>query len=222
MGDMAALLTQGTPLNVLQEVLRCQTALYHLQALRSVATTDVTTIALDTAGVLGERTHHLRAISFHFVQLERDLAEARLRITALEARETHWVHLEAQWVNERADRLQTIIGLQEQRENMRGQLDQMQAQIDQLRDERLQHLQALTQMEEQVEILEDEVEAANNLIHVLQQPVPPVAPAEMEDDPDAMQGMSGMDSEGAAPQPAPMEPDSSASSASSVGNLDDF
>jgi hypothetical protein len=51
--------------------------------------------------------------------LERDLAEARLRVGQLEAREANWVARDAQWVNILTDRLHTIVGLQEQREQQR-------------------------------------------------------------------------------------------------------
>ena len=76
MGNMATLLTASTPLDVLHRMSQCMNALYRLQALRSVATTDVSTVALDTAGVLGVRTYHLRTISVRYVGMERDLAEA--------------------------------------------------------------------------------------------------------------------------------------------------
>ena len=96
----------------------------------------------------------------------------------------------------------------------------MQVEIDQLRDERLQHLQALVQMTEQVELMDQDLEAANGLIIVLQQPPPPLFPGAMEGNPNDAQ--SGMDSESATPHPAPGVPASPESSAASVGNLDDF
>ena len=211
MGDMAALLTMSTPLDVLQAVVRCMNALYRLQALRSVAATELSAVALDTAGVLGVRNHHLRFISVNYMVMERDLAEARLRIAELEAGEAHWVTREAQWVDQLADRVQTIVGLQEGRE-------QMQVEMDQMRDEHLQHLQIIAQMEEQLELMDQDLEAANGFIMVLQHPPEPPVPGAMEGDPDDAQSM--LDSEG--PQPEPMEIESSASSASSVGDLDDF
>jgi hypothetical protein len=42
--------------------------------------------------------------------LERDLAEARLRVGQLEAREANWVARDAQWVNILTDRLHAIVG----------------------------------------------------------------------------------------------------------------
>lgn len=44
MGNMVVLLTERTPLDVLQEMALCESALYRLQALRSVATTNVSTL----------------------------------------------------------------------------------------------------------------------------------------------------------------------------------
>jgi hypothetical protein len=65
------------------------------------------------------RTHHLRSLSFGYMGLEWDLAEARLRVGQLEAREANWVARDAQWVNVLTDRLHAIVGLQEQREQQR-------------------------------------------------------------------------------------------------------
>jgi hypothetical protein len=56
--------------------------------------------------------------------LERDLAEARLRVGQLEAREANWVARHAQWVNILTDRLHVIVGLQEQREQQREEVEQ--------------------------------------------------------------------------------------------------
>jgi hypothetical protein len=80
MGHMADLLAGMRPLDALQEMVRREGVLYCLQALRSAASTAVTTSALDPAGELGVRTHHLRSLSFGYMGLERDLAEARLRV----------------------------------------------------------------------------------------------------------------------------------------------
>jgi hypothetical protein len=91
MGHMADLLAGMRPLDVLQEMVRCEGALYRLQALRSAASTAVTATALDSAEELGVRTHHLRSLSFGYMGLERDLVEARLRVGQLEAREANWV-----------------------------------------------------------------------------------------------------------------------------------
>jgi hypothetical protein len=91
MGHMADLLAGRRPLDALQEMVRREGAFYRLQALRSAASTTVTTSALDSAGELGVRTHHLRSLSFRYVGLEQDLAEARLRVGQLEAREDNWV-----------------------------------------------------------------------------------------------------------------------------------
>jgi hypothetical protein len=87
-------------------------ALYSLQALRSAASTAVTASALDSVGVLGVRTHHLRSISFGYMGLKRDLAEARLRVEQLEAHEANWVARDSQWVNMLTDHLHVIVGLQ--------------------------------------------------------------------------------------------------------------
>jgi hypothetical protein len=80
MGHMADLLAGMCPLDALQEMVRREGALYRLQALHSVASTAVTTSALGSAGELGVRTHHLRSLSFVYMGLEQDLAEARLRL----------------------------------------------------------------------------------------------------------------------------------------------
>jgi hypothetical protein len=62
------------------------------------------------------RTHHLHSLSFGYMGLERDHAEARLWVGQLEAREANLVARDAQWVNVLTDRLHAIAGLQEQRE----------------------------------------------------------------------------------------------------------
>jgi hypothetical protein len=80
MGHMADLLDSMRPLDTLQEMVRRKGALYRLQALRSAASTAVTASALDSAGQLGVRTHHLPSLSFGYMGLEGDLAEARLRV----------------------------------------------------------------------------------------------------------------------------------------------
>jgi hypothetical protein len=95
MGHMADLLAGMRPLNTLQEMVRREGALYRLQALRNVASTAVTTSALGSTGEFGVRTHHLRSPSFGYMGLERDLAEERLRVGQLEAREANWVACEA-------------------------------------------------------------------------------------------------------------------------------
>jgi hypothetical protein len=115
MEHMADHLASMSPLDALQDMVRCEGALYCLQALRSVASTAVTTSSLGSAGELGVCTHHLCYRSFGYMCLERDLAEARLRVGQLEARE-------AQWVNVLTDRLHAIVGLQEQREQLREEL----------------------------------------------------------------------------------------------------
>jgi hypothetical protein len=114
--------------------------------------------------------------------LERDLAEARLRVRQLEAREANWVARDAQWVNVLTDRLHAIVGLQEQREHQREELDQ-------LKDETFVHLQALVDMDGHLEAMDQDLEAANELIEMLQQPVPPLAPGAMEGDQDDAQSM---------------------------------
>jgi chromosome segregation ATPase len=104
--------------------------------------------------------------------LERDLAEARLRVGQLEAREANWVARDAQWVNILTDRLHAIVGLQEQREQQREEMEQ-------LKDERFVHLQALVDMDGQLEAMAQDLEAANEMIQMLQKPVPPPAPGAM-------------------------------------------
>jgi hypothetical protein len=95
MGHMADLSAIMCPLDALQEMVQREVALYRLQAHRSVASTAVTASALDSAGELGVCTHHLRSLSFGYMGLERDLAEARLRVGQMEARETNWVARDA-------------------------------------------------------------------------------------------------------------------------------
>ena len=61
--------------------------------------------------------------------------------------------------------------------------------------------------------------------HHAQEPAHDAPPAEMdvdEEEPEEEQGISGMDFEGAAPQPPPMGAHSPASSESSVNDLDDY
>ena len=58
-----------------------------------------------------------------------------------------------------------------------------------------------------------------------EQPIPPVVPAEPaagEEDPDEIERVSEIDSEHALAEPNPQPDNSSSSSASSVGNLNDF
>jgi hypothetical protein len=157
---MADLLAGMRPLDTLQEMARREGALYRLQALRNVASTAVTASALDSAGELGVRTHHLRSLSFGYMGLERDLADARLRVGQLEAREANWVARDAQWVNVLIDHLHAIVRLQEQREQQREELEQ-------LKDEMFVHLQALVDMDGQLEAMDQDLEAANELIQVL-------------------------------------------------------
>jgi hypothetical protein len=96
MGHMADLLPGMRPLDVLQEMVRREGALYHLQALRSAASTAVTATALDSARRAGS-AHPPPALSLSlgYMGLERDLAEARLRVGQLEAREANWVARDA-------------------------------------------------------------------------------------------------------------------------------
>jgi hypothetical protein len=133
--------------------------------------------------------------------LERDLAEARLRVGQLEAREANWVARDAQWVNILTDRLHAIVGLQDQRE--------------QLKDERFVHLQALIDMDGQLEAMDQDLQAANEWIQVLHQPVPLPAPRAMEGDQDDAQSMVD-DTE--APPLDPMVEGSPASNAASGGD----
>jgi hypothetical protein len=67
MGHMVDLLAGMRPLDVLQEMVRREGALYRLQALRSAASTAVSATALDSAGELGVRTHHLRSLSLFWL-----------------------------------------------------------------------------------------------------------------------------------------------------------
>jgi hypothetical protein len=184
MGHMADLLAGMRPLDALQEMVRREGALYRLQALRSADSTAVTASAFDAAGELGVRTHHLRSLSFGYMGLERDLTEAHLRVGQLEAREANWVARDAQWVNILTDRLHAIVGLQEQREQQREEMEQQREKVEQLKDERFVHVQALMDMDGQLEAMDQDLEAANELILMLQQPVPPPAPGAMEGDQD--------------------------------------
>jgi hypothetical protein len=215
MGHMADLLAGMCPLDVLQEMVRRKGALYRLQALHSAASTAVTATALDSAGELGVRTHHLRSLSFGYMVLERDLAEARLRVGHLEAREANWVARDAQWVNILTDRLHAIVGLQEQREQQREEMEQQREQMEQLKDEWFVHLQALIDMDGQLEAMDQDLEAANELIQMLQQPAPPLAPGAMEGDQDDAQSLVD-DTE--APPPDPMVEGSPAASAALGGD----
>jgi hypothetical protein len=99
------------------------------------------------------------------------------------------------------------VGLQEQREQQREKLEQ-------LKDEMFVHLQALVDMDGQLEAMDQDLEAANELIQVLQQPVPPPAPGAMEGDPDDAQSMVD---DGEAPPLDPMDIGSPAASAASGG-----
>jgi chromosome segregation ATPase len=139
--------------------------------------------------------------------LEQDLAEAQLRVVQLEAHEANWVAREAQWVNVLTDRLHAIVGLQEQREQLREE-------IEQLMDERFVHLQAQVDMDGQLEAMDQDLEAANEMIQMLQQPVPPPAPGAMDGDPDDAQSMVD-DSE--APPLDPMDTGSPTASVVSSG-----
>jgi hypothetical protein len=196
-------------------MVRREGALYRLQALRNAASTAVTASALDSAGELGVRTHHLRSLSFGYMGLERDLAVARLRVGQPEAREANWVARDAQWVNILTDRLHAIVGLQEQREQQREEIEQQREQMKHLKDERFVHFQALIDMDGQLETMDQDLEATNDLIQVLQQPVPPPAPGAMEGVQDDAQSMVD-DTE--APLLDPMVEGSPAASATSGGD----
>jgi hypothetical protein len=74
------------------------------------------------------------------------------------------------------------VGLQEQREQQREE-------VEQLKDERFVHLQALVDMDGQLEAMDPDLEAANEMIQMLQQMVPPPAPRAMEGDQDDTQSM---------------------------------
>jgi hypothetical protein len=99
------------------------------------------------------------------------------------------------------------VGLQEQREQQREELEL-------LKDERFVHLQALVDMDRQLEAMDQDLEAANELIEMLQQPVPPPAPGAMEGDQDDTQSMVD-DTE--APPLDPMDVGSPAASTASGG-----
>jgi paraquat-inducible protein B len=122
---------------------------------------------------------------------------------------------DAQWVNILTDRLHAIVGLQEQREQLREEMEQQREQMEQLKDERFVHLQALIDMDRQLEAMDQDLEAANELIQVLQQPVPPPAPGAMEGDQDDAQSMVD-DTE--APPLDPMVKGLPAASAASSGD----
>jgi hypothetical protein len=68
-------------------------------------------------------------------------------------------------------------------------MEQHREQMEQLKDERFVHLHALIDMDGQLEAMDQDLEAANELIQVLQQPVPPPAPRAMEGDQDDTQSM---------------------------------
>jgi hypothetical protein len=87
--------------------------------------------------------------------------------------------------------------------------------MEQLKDERFVHLQALIDMDGHIEAMDQDLEAANDLIQVLQQPVPPPAPGAMEGDQDDAQSMVD-DTE--APLLDPMIEGSPAASAASGGD----
>jgi hypothetical protein len=87
--------------------------------------------------------------------------------------------------------------------------------MEQLKDERFVHLQELIDMDGQLEAMDQDLEAANELIQVLQQPVPPPAPGVMEGDQDDAQSMVD-DTE--APPLDPMVEGSPTASAASGGD----
>jgi hypothetical protein len=51
-------------------------------------------------------------------------------------------------------------------------MEQQREQMEQLKDERFVHLQALMDMDGQLEAMDQDLEAANELIQMLQQPAP--------------------------------------------------
>jgi hypothetical protein len=136
---MADLLAGMRPLDVLQEMVRREGAMYGLRALRSVASTAVTASAFDAAGELGVCTQHLLSLSpsFGYMGLARDLAEACLQFGQLEAREANWVAHDTQWVNILTNPLHAIVGLLEQREKQREEMEQQREEVEQLKDEGL-------------------------------------------------------------------------------------
>ena len=81
-------------------------------------------------------------------------------------------------------------------------------------------------LQEQVHELQMELGDSMDHIGMLhEQPIPPVVPAEpavAEEDPEEIEGVSEIDFEHAFAEPNPQPDDSSSSSASSVGNLNDF
>jgi division protein CdvB (Snf7/Vps24/ESCRT-III family) len=122
---------------------------------------------------------------------------------------------DAQWVNILTDRLHAIVGLQEQREQQREEMEQQREEMQQLKDERFVHLQALIDMDGQIEAMDQDLEAANELIQVLQQLVPPPVPGAMEGDQDDAQSMVD---DTVAPPLDPMVEGSLAASAASGGD----
>jgi hypothetical protein len=83
-----------------------------------------------------------------------------------------------------------------------------------MKNKRFVHLQALVDMDGQLEAMDQDLEAANELIQVLQQPVPPPAARAMEGDSEDAQSMVD-DSE--TPPLDPMDMGSPAASAASDG-----
>ena len=110
----------------------------------------------------------------------------------------------------------------EDRDTRIGQLEGQVQEHDTLmgeRDDMIAHL------EEQLHDLNLELEDANEHIqwhHDQNAPPDVVAMEEDEEEPQEIDGVSGMDFEGEAPQPPPMGAHSPTRSESSVNNLDDF
>jgi len=181
MGHMAALLTATTPLDTVQMLAQCMRALYNLQALRHASVTNLSQQLSDVHGTLRERHTHLHILSLAYLEQDGHLAQAHQRIAGLEARV---VQLEI----EHGNRLQTIFELQDQRDGLQGLIADLEA-------ERMAHLQALAQMEEQLELMDLDLGAANNLIAALQQPmeVDQQGQDEVQVDPEEIQCISGME-----------------------------
>jgi hypothetical protein len=124
-GNVASLIDHTTPLQTVQGLVGYLSALYRLQALRSISTTDMSMAAHTVSGVLGEGTAHLHTISVSYLDMERDLAVAQQRVVELEAREAQWRARDAQLLDQLATRLRTMVGLQEQRIEMQVELQQL-------------------------------------------------------------------------------------------------
>ena len=181
-------------------------ALYRLQLFQQRAVRELSAQSTD---------HYLshQLLQVGFGDLSREMADAE---DSLAHRQTRIEELEAQ-----VEELQArVTHRDEQREEMLEHIAEME-------QARIQHLQALVQMENELEEMHVELHDAQQLIEVLQQGGPQgmeidaPAPPPAEEDPDMVQGVSGMDILSGVPR-TPQAPASPAESEASVNNLDDF